>query len=540
MYNAENTRSKGASKHCAWGVCKSDSRYPEKLPEGTNFIRFPKPGNVKDGMTEWEKGQQILKTEKAKRWLHACGRKDFSKISDIKKDTYICTLHFMEGKGPTEDHPYPVLATLTEKEQNQRATRAKTRSRSRKRRENPIEETGASKKHQQESSCFSVPGDPEEQSEDTSVLFESGLPGPSRASLESQDQGRTDKETQTVYCKYTLGAKVETMIYRNRLIQEGIGLFPSEQKEVNLMSSEIIIADDKKCKYFTGLHTEQFEALFEFLGPAKYELSYWDGPENIEKGSLARGEPQGISVKEQLFLTLLRLRRGFNIATIAHMYSISNTVVRKIFVTWIQFMFCHFKEFEHLMFPSRQALRTFLPKVFQKFKNVRCSVDCTEFFCQTPSNYAQQGNMFSSYKHHNTMKCLIAVTPNGSACFVSDLFEGSIDDVSIFRESGILKHINPGDAILVDKRFTVQDLLFNKQATIHIPPFLGKRDCLTKEEELATKRIAKARIHVERFNERLKKFRLIGNIIPLNLSSIASQLVYVSCCLVNFQPCLCK
>ncbi|EDO36466.1 predicted protein [Nematostella vectensis] len=511
MYNAENTRSKGATKHCAWGVCKSDSRYPEKLPEGTNFIRFPKPGNVKDGMTEWEKGQQILKTEKAKRWLHACGRKDFSKISDIKKDTYICTLHFMEGKGPTEDHPYPVIATLTEKEQN-----------------------GNGQRRDQ------VPGDTEEQSEDTSVLFESGLPGPSRASLESQDQGRTDKGTQTVYCKYTLGAKVETMIYRNRLIQEGIGLFPSEQKEVNLMSSEIIIADDKKCKYFTGLHTEQFEALFEFLGPAKYELSYWYGPENIEKGSLARGEPQGISVKEQLFLTLLRLRRGFNIATIAHMYSISNTVVRNIFVTWIQFMFCHFKEFEHLMFPSRQALRTFLPKVFQKFKNVRCSVDFTEFFCQTPSNYAQQGNMFSSYKHHNTMKCLIAVTPNGSACFVSDLFEGSIDDVSIFRESGILKHINPGDAILVDKGFTVQDLLFNKQATIHIPPFLGKRDCLTKEEELATKRIAKARIHVERFNERLKKFRLIGNIIPLNLSSIASQLVYVSCCLVNFQPCLCK
>ena len=29
------------------------------------------------------------------------------------------------------------------------------------------------------------------------------------------------------------------------------------------------------------------------------------------------------------------------------------------------------------------------------------------------------------------MKCLIAVTPDGGACFISDIFEGSIDDVAI-------------------------------------------------------------------------------------------------------------
>ena len=43
------------------------------------------------------------------------------------------------------------------------------------------------------------------------------------------------------------------------------------------------------------------------------------------------------------------------------------------------------------------------------------------------------------------MKCLIAVNPNGAACFVSDLFEGSFSDVRIFEQCGILKHINQGD-----------------------------------------------------------------------------------------------
>ena len=59
--------------------------------------------------------------------------------------------------------------------------------------------------------------------------------------------------------------------------------------------------------------------------------------------------------------------------------------------------------------------------------------------------------MYSSYKNHNTMKCLIAVTPNGAACFISDLFEGSIDDVTLFKRCGILEHINPGMHCLLTK-----------------------------------------------------------------------------------------
>ena len=114
---------------------------------------------------------------------------------------------------------------------------------------------------------------------------------------------------------------------------------------------------------------------------------------------------------------------------------------------------------------------------------------------------------YSSYKSHGTMKCLIAVNPNGAACFISDLFEGSISDVDIFDQCGILQQINPGDALFVDNGFTIQQPLFTKQTIIFILPFLGKRDAFTKEEVMLTKRIAKARVHVERFNECLK-FRL--------------------------------
>ena len=64
-------------------------------------------------MTDWEINKQNIKTERAKRWSHACGRKDFHSLAQITEDTYICSLHFVE---PIEENPDPMLATsLTEK-----------------------------------------------------------------------------------------------------------------------------------------------------------------------------------------------------------------------------------------------------------------------------------------------------------------------------------------------------------------------------------------------------------------------------------------
>ena len=78
------------------------------------------------------------------------------------------------------------------------------------------------------------------------------------------------------------------------------------------------------------------------------------------------------------------------------------------------------------------------------------------------------------------------------------------------QESGILAHIRPNDLILGDRGFTVQELLNPLQAKVKIPAFLKGRDNLTVVEELETRKIAKAGIHMERFNQHLKQFALVG------------------------------
>ena len=74
-------------KHCVHGLCTSDSRYPEKLSQGTVLYSFAKSGIIKEGMTNWDISKHNAKTEKARRRLNACGRKDFNSLTLITKDT---------------------------------------------------------------------------------------------------------------------------------------------------------------------------------------------------------------------------------------------------------------------------------------------------------------------------------------------------------------------------------------------------------------------------------------------------------------------
>ena len=521
---------KGATKHCSWGICKSDSRFIDKAPVGTFFVRFPKPGKIKDSMTEWEKGKEVEKTEKCKRWVHACGRQDFS-IEKVKKDTYICSLHFIGQHGPTAENPDPILATLSGKELVRKTSKRKPPAK---------REFNSSKKRRKATKSDELETNLEIHVQENLKSDETNLNVEETAcdeQLELLDETVTkmEKSTQTTdYNKQIIASKVDNVILRNEL--NLIATSSLSQNRHSCMDMNVILASPEKSMYFIGLTPKHFWSLYNFLGPAKFNLSYW-GSLKQQKSSRKSCK---LSLPEQLFVTLMRLRRGFNIYTVAHFYDVSEYLIRTVFTTWIMFMFHHFKDLRYQMFPERQAFRNTLPKVFKSFKNIRASIDCTEFKCEMPRNYSQQGNMYSSYKSHCTMKCLIAVNPNGAACFISDLFEGSISDVDIFQQSGIMEHINPNDSFLVDKGFTVQHLLLSKQATIFIPPFLGKREKFTQEEVMLTKRIAKARIHVERFNERLKRFRLLDRIIPLSLAKISSQLVYVGCCLVNFQELLCK
>ena len=50
-------------------VCLSESRYTDKLPPATFFVRFPNPGKVEESMTDLEKKKEMEKNAESKKFI---------------------------------------------------------------------------------------------------------------------------------------------------------------------------------------------------------------------------------------------------------------------------------------------------------------------------------------------------------------------------------------------------------------------------------------------------------------------------------------
>ena len=73
-----------------------------------------------------------------------------------------------------------------------------------------------------------------------------------------------------------------------------------------------------------------------------------------------------------------------------------------------------------------------------------------------------------------------------------------------------------------------------------MPPFVRGKRLLTPSEVAVGKRIARARIHIERVIGRLKEFRLLDHTLPLNLVDLVDEIWIIACVITNIQPPLVK
>jgi len=100
----------------------------------------------------------------------------------------------------------------------------------------------------------------------------------------------------------------------------------------------------------------------------------------------------------------------------------------------------------------------------------------------------------------------------------------------------MLEVLQPGDTIMADKGFLIQDELAAVGASLVIPAFLKARKQFSKEEAEKNKKVACLRVHVERCMERIKNWHILDRRIPITLASVSSDIVIVLSALTNFLP----
>ena len=179
-----------------------------------------------------------------------------------------------------------------------------------------------------------------------------------------------------------------------------------------------------------------------------------------------------------------------------------------------------------------------MPEDFkEKLPNTTVIIDCTEIAVEAPESLHAKAVYCSDYKHHNTYKALVGITPAGGLYFVSDLFPSSISDREIVSRCVILNPIfwDKDDEIMADKGFTIRDLLDEIGVKLNIPIFLEGRQQFSAQQVIINQGISSLRIHVERYISGIKNFHIFDRPLPLTMYGSANQIFTICSFLVMFQ-----
>ena len=219
---------------------------------------------------------------------------------------------------------------------------------------------------------------------------------------------------------------------------------------------------------------------------------------------------------------------------------ISDSTVSRTFLHVVDVLYQRLKPL--IIWPNRDVLRKTLPMDFRKYcPNCVVIIDCFEIFLDRPLNPLARAQTFSSYKHHNTVKYLIGITPQGTVSFISEGWGGRVSDKHLTENSGLLDHLTPGDVILADRGFDIQESVGLFCSTIKILAFTRGKKQLSGIEVEQTRRIANVRIHVERVIGNIrKKYSILGATQPIDFVTVRNgdvttldKIVTVCCVLVN-------
>jgi hypothetical protein len=301
------------------------------------------------------------------------------------------------------------------------------------------------------------------------------------------------------------------------------------------------ISSDIYVKQNTGLASVKlFHRLHNMIKAKAGRMRYWVGAKAsvfyykryFKRSPLKPGRLRTLSTKHELLLVLMKLKLAVTNAFLACLFGISEARCSSILNTWIKLLSAQLRNL--VIWPSKDVIQSVIPRVLKsKYPSLRCTIDCSETFIERPRDLYLQAATWSDYKHHNTLKYLIAIAPDGLISFISSSWGGRTTDRHIVQHSGFLDLIDPFDVILADRGFTIQEDLLFRHARLVIPPSSSGKMQMCSADVVKTKAIANSRIHVERAINRLKWFRIVKSTIPVTMIPLFDDILVICAALCN-------
>ena len=224
---------------------------------------------------------------------------------------------------------------------------------------------------------------------------------------------------------------------------------------------------DSDFRFWTGFYSYVSFKLFwtHYVEPNASAARYWGADQKgaVDDDSVydKPGPKRRLAPIDELFLTLVKLKRGSANKDLGDRFCTHETNVSKIFITWVKILHMILHTIDIWM--PRSKIKKYMPSCFKPlYKDVRVIVDCTEIRSERPSDFDVQCATYSSYKGCNTHKALVGISPSGVPTFISQLYEGSISDNDITNKTKLRDLFEPGDAMMADRGWTCANWLARK------------------------------------------------------------------------------
>ena len=313
----------------------------------------------------------------------------------------------------------------------------------------------------------------------------------------------------------------------NALTQERLAL--EEKVKQCKLDEEYFRGNDEKVKFYTGLPS--FVCLmivFEFVS-----------------SDISVTGRSVLTKFQQVVMTLMRLRLNLSVQDLSYRFSVSTSTVSRIFCNVIDVMYVRLRKLVRWI--DKEEIVKTMPMCFRVSFGTRvvAVIDCFEVFIDRPSNLQARAETWSNYKHHNTIKFLIGITPQGVINFISKAWGGRTSDKYITENCGFLDNISTGDLVLADRGFDLSDTMALLTAYIKVPAFMKGKSQLSMADVIETRKIANVRIHVERVIGLVRqKYSIMNGPIPLDYMmskdecdmTLIDKIAAVCCSLTNMSP----
>ena len=278
------------------------------------------------------------------------------------------------------------------------------------------------------------------------------------------------------------------------------------------------IKNDSELNIATGIET--FNILNTIVGIIK-----------LVHGTKFEGSNVRMNTLERVVMTYVKLKQNLSYSFLAILFN-SRTAedCERVFHDTVKILSECLKV--AIRWPSKEEIAKSLPESFEGFENIRVVLDYIELFIQEPTNPG--GQVLTNSSNKETCKIMIGVTPAGNISFISKPYSGVVSDLNIFQQSDLTKLLEPGDAIMVDRGFLIDEVCAVNRGK-YIKPSKDKKQ-VTKADSIVTSKIG--RVHIERFNRRISTFQIVGSKMPVALVPLLEDIFTVICATINISSSL--